>query len=55
LAILPGRGATWLFERGVAQFAAESVEPVREIVPNRAYDQTASDLPGRLVAMRQLF
>jgi hypothetical protein len=42
---------TKLADALLGQFADEAVEPVREMVLRRAYDETMSDLMGRLVAV----
>ena len=42
---------TKLADALLAQFTDEAVEPVREMVLRRAYDETMSDLMGRLVAV----
>ena len=42
---------TKLADALLGQFAEEAIEPVREMVQRRAYDETCSDLMGRLVAI----
>ncbi len=42
---------TKLADALLGQFADEAVEPVREMVLRRAYDETMSDLMGKLVAV----
>jgi hypothetical protein len=42
---------TYLADVLLGQFAAEAIEPVRELVDKRDYDPTISDLMGRLVAV----
>jgi hypothetical protein len=42
---------TWLADALLGQFAADAIEPVREMVRTRDYSEIASDLKSRIVAV----